>query len=174
MVRSITSVNSGYRIGDIEAMSINIDKGIFHEYDYVIHIHPDVFITDDVYLMQVLEENKNNNTVFFITKSVPNDDTFFSLDFFIFKPKLLTQNIFKKELYTFTCIPEKYFHDMIQTYDIPFKFIRRFDNDNWQPRRIDEHLKLYHEHDLEKAITVYNQLVNQPTSQKPGDIHEVS
>lgn len=150
----ITSLNGGYRIGGAEAVSKGIEMGIFNDYDYVIHLHPDVFITDDHYLTEVLLENLENDIVFFITKSKPNDTSFFSFDFFIFKPKLLTTNIFIDELYTFTDLPECYLRNMIIKHDIKYKFIKRFDNDNWNPRRIDDNLKLYHEHDLKNVVTV--------------------
>jgi len=150
----ITNLNAGYRVGGVEAISEGFDMGIFQEYDYVIHLHPDVYLTDDKYLMEILNENLNNDTVFFITKSCTNDDKFFSFDFFIFKPKLLHENIFKKELYTFSNSPENYLCDMIYKYEIKHCFIKRFENNSWFPRRIDENLKLYHEHDLEKVRNI--------------------
>ena len=150
----ITSLNSGFSIGGVEAVSKGIEMGIFNEYDYVIHLHPDVFITDDLYLKDVLLNNIDNDIVFFITKSYPNDEKFFSFDFFIFKPKLLTKNIFIEKLYSFTTSPEHYLHDMIQENNIKYTFIKRFDNNNWYPRRIDDHLKLYHEHDMNKVINL--------------------
>jgi hypothetical protein len=150
----ITSLNSGYRVGGVEAVSQGIEMGIFNEYDYVIHLHPDVFITDDLYLTQVLSNNISNDIVFFITKSIPDDPNFFSFDFFIFKPKLLTKNIFLDELYTFTDCPEHYFHDMIIKHNINYTFIKRFDNDNWYPRRIDDNLRLYHEHDMNNVVNL--------------------
>lgn len=150
----ITSLNSGYRIGGVEAVSKGFEMGIFNEYDYVIHLHPDVFITDDVYLTDVLLQNINNDIAFFITKSIPNDDNFFSFDFFIFKPKLLTKNIFIEDLYNFNSSPECYLGDMIIKNNIKYTFIKRFDNDTWYPRRIDDNLKLYHEHDLNNVIQI--------------------
>lgn len=150
----ITSLNSGYRCGGVEAVSQGIDLGIFNEYDYVIHLHPDVFITDDLFLTKILLNNINNDIVFFITKSLPNDSKFFSFDFFIFKPKLLTKNIFKEELYTFTGCPEHYLHDMITKNNIKYTFIKRFNNDNWSPRRIDDNLSLYHEHEMTKVVNL--------------------
>jgi len=150
----ITTLNGGYRIGGVEAISEGIDMGIFKGYDYVIHLHPDVFITDDLYLIDILLENKDNDTVFLITKSKPDDDRFFSFDFFIFKPKKLENNIFKDELYTFMSCPEHYLHDMIMKNEIKYKFIKRFNNNNWYPRRIDENLKLYHEHDMNNVVNL--------------------
>ena len=149
----ITSLNHGYTMGGAEAVNQGIKMGIFHGYDYVIHLHPDVFITDDSYLMNVLHENEFNDTVFLLTKYFPGDNRHFAFDFFIFKPKLLTINIFTNELYTYTDSPEHYLYYIINKYNIKHKVVKRFDNDNWYPRRIDDHLKLYHEHDLEKVET---------------------
>lgn len=150
----ITNLNGGFRIGGVEALSEAIDMGIFKEYDYVIHLHPDVFITDDTPLLDVLEKNKDNDTVFFITKCFMHEYSMFAFDFFIFKPKLLTTNIFKEELYKFQDYPEQYLRNMILKNNIKYEFIKRYDNDYWEPRRIDENLKLYHEHDLEKVENV--------------------
>ena len=147
----ITTKNGGYRTGGVEAVSEGLEMGIFKEYDYVIHLHPDVFITDDEYLLTVLQENLENDTVFFITKS-NQDPIFFSFDFFIFKPKLLIKNIFLENLYTFNESPEHYLHNMIVQNNIKYNFIKRFNNDNWWPRRIDENLKLWHEHELNKVV----------------------
>jgi hypothetical protein len=150
----ITSLNSGYRIGGVEAVSKGIEMGIFKDYDYVIHLHPDVFITEDTNLMEVLTENLDNDIVFFITESLPYDPRFFSFDFFIFKPKLLQTNIFIEDLYNFDIIPEHYLHDMIHKHNIKYTIIKRYDSKWWEPRRIDDHLKLYHEHNLENVVNL--------------------
>lgn len=154
----ITSISAGYRVGGVEAISEGIEMGIFKDYDYVIRLTPDVFIIDDNYLIEVLVENLNNDIVFLLNKSVPHDPKFFSLDFFIFKPKLLTKNIFIDELYTFTEITEHYFYNMIMKYNIKYIFVKRYNNDNWEPRRIDDNLRLYHEHDLNKVKSLLNYL----------------
>lgn len=144
----ITSVNAGFVMGAVEAVSSGIEMGIFAPYDYVIHLHPDVFITDDAAIMQTLNDNLDNDCVFFVTTSVPDDERFFSFDFFIFKPRLLTTNIFIDAVRTYDDIPEHCLSDMIVSHQVKFKIIRRFADNHWHPRRIDEHLKLYHEHDL--------------------------
>ena len=150
----ITSKNAGYRVGGVEAVCVGMDMGIFQEYDYVIHLHPDVFMTDDVYLREILLENEKNDTVFFITKVLP-DPRHFAFDFFIFKPKLLTVNIFKEELYSFTTSPEYYLHDMIQKYQVKYTMVKRFYNDIGLTRRIDDHLKLFHCHNLSEAELIW-------------------
>jgi len=147
----VTSVNAGFRMGGIEAVSCGIEMGIFADYDYVIHLHPDVFITEDANILTVLRENLDNDVVFFVTRSVPDDERFFSFDFFIFKPRLLTRNMFIDQPYSCTDLPEHCLCDAIKKHGVKFKIIKRFENDHWCPRRIDEHLSLYHEHDLDRV-----------------------
>lgn len=147
----ITSKNEGYRMGNTEAMSDIYDMKIFQKYDYVIHAHPDVFIVDDTKLMDILETNLHNDICYLITKSVPKDDRYSSLDFFIFKPKLLGHNIFIDELYSWKGTPEHYFYEMLVKHDVKFKFIPRFSDDNYLPRRIAENIGIWHEHELPKV-----------------------
>jgi hypothetical protein len=37
---------------------------------------------------------------------------------------------------------------------IDYPELKRFDNDLWAPRRIDDNLKLYHEHDMNNVINL--------------------
>ena len=145
----ITSSNIGFRMGAVEAVSRGIEMGIFTGYDYVIHLHPDVFITGESGIVALLTANVANDCVFLVNKSEPDDARFFSFDFFIFKPALLRRNIFADELRDYRDLPEHYLHDMIVKNDVKFMLVKRFENDTWFPRRIDENLNLYHEHDLE-------------------------
>lgn len=144
----ITSTNIGFEMGAVEAVSHGIEAGVFAGYDYVLHLHPDVFITDDARIIEILETNLDNDCVFFVNKSRPDDDRFFSFDFFIFKPRLLKTNIFKDGLYSHKGKPEHHLHDLIVKNDVKFQIVRRFDDDDWFPRRVDENLGLYHEHDM--------------------------
>ena len=135
----ISSINGGYRMGHLEALSKCFDAKLFQNYDYVIHMHPDVFFTDDTYLLESLKENMDNDVVFLVNKS-NGQYNFFSTDFFIFKPKLLSHNIFSDELYTFTTPPEVYLYDMLHKYSINYIILKRFNNNEWYPRRIDDNL----------------------------------
>ena len=47
---------------------------------------------------------------------------------------------------------------MIIKNNIKYIFVKRFNNDNWEPRRIDDNLRLYHEHDLNKVQSLLNYL----------------
>jgi hypothetical protein len=144
----ITTLNAGFCRGGIEAVSEGMEKGFFRGYDYVIHLHPDVFITDETYLIKLLEDNLTNKYAFFVTRFFPNNYAF-AFDFFFFKPALLKENIFKEQMYSYPDdIPEHYLHDMIRLYNVPFKYVKRFNNDDFFPRRIDDNLKLWHEHNM--------------------------
>jgi len=157
----ITNRNAGYRVGGVEAVSQAMDMGIFQSYDFVIHLHADVFITEESALFNLLQEHVSTEKVFLVTKAFPFP-TWYAFDFFIFKPKYLTFNIFKEELYSFTESPEEYLFRMLQKNNISHQVVKRYDNDCWNPRRVDDHLKLYHEHDLEKVHTLlHNQHVIQ-------------
>ena len=148
----ITTKNSGYASGGMEAINDSYKMGIFNNYDYVIHMHPDVFITEETELIKLLKDNLNNNKVFLVTKYFPwKTFEHYATDFFIFKPKLLKNNIFDDEnLYKFK--PDKvetFFYNILIKNNINCLLVKRFNNDHWYPRRIDN-LKLWHEHDLNK------------------------
>jgi hypothetical protein len=138
----LTSKNAGYTFGGIEAVADCFD--LLKDYDYVIHSHPDVFLTKDDIIGKILEYFSYSDKVFIVNKSWGADHKWMSFDFFIFKPRLLTVNIFFAELYTYTDSPEHYLYHVIKKYNVKYQVVKRFDNDNWSPRRIDDHLKLYH------------------------------
>jgi hypothetical protein len=154
----ITSRNVGFGMGGVEAVSRGLEMSLFDGYDYVINLHPDVFIVDESGIVDLLHANLDNDCVFLVNKSLPDDDRFFSFDFFIFKPKLLKRNIFIDELYAYDDVPEHYLCDMLVKHEVKFKVIKRFANDTWFPRRVDEHLGLYHEHELERVEALLNPL----------------
>jgi len=149
----ITSRNPGYNNGQLTAFSDAHDMGIFKEYDYVIALNTDVFIVHDDVLIKTMEENLENDIVYFITKSFPNDPCFYDVDFTLVKPKLLTDNYMRDEIWNNRQWPEHFRHRKFNELGIKYKFIPRYWNDDYKPRRIDEHLGLWHEHDLEKVET---------------------
>lgn len=156
----ITNINHGYYLGGTELMSIAYDNNVFKDYDYVIHCHADVFITDDEYLMQVLNDNYENDYIFLLTLSIPNDEQFLSGDIFIFKPKLLKENIFKYSLLSLLNVDlpcaERSLYNTLYKHNIKYLIIKRFKDDKFDPRRISEYLKEWHEHDLSKVEDYIN------------------
>jgi hypothetical protein len=47
---------------------------------------------------------------------------------------------------------------MLDKYNIKYKYIKRFENNKSDPRRIDDNLKLYHEHDMRKVQNLLQKL----------------
>jgi len=154
----LTTLNVGFKMGGVEAVSRGMAMGAFEGYDYVVHLHPDVFIVDDSPMVAIMTQNLANDCVFFVNRGDPDDSRFFCFDFFIFKPRLLTRNVFLDALYTFQGIPEHWLSDMLANNAIAYHVVKRFAENRWHPRRVDEHLGLYHEHDLGLVDDLLNRL----------------
>jgi hypothetical protein len=151
-----TSKNKGYTFGQAAFWAEYYDY--FKRYDFVIHHSIDVFMLEDKVIQNMLEYFylSNRQEVFIVNKifgTDPGADRTMATELFIFRPKLLTENIFKD----FEQYYDKFNHDTGGTEEILFDiikkknishiFIKRFDNDYWVPRRLDL-WKCWHEHDL--------------------------
>ena len=155
----ITDKNFGYWHGDIEALDDLYNK--LKDYDYVIQIHPDIYIVNEEPILELIKYYRYKDDVFIFTKSYPDDDTFLSFYFFIFKPILLNKNIFsewKNEKDNKIGV-EKIMYKILNKNNIKYSLIKRFDNDFWSPRRIDT-LGLWHEHENEKVIEYLRDNIN--------------
>jgi hypothetical protein len=152
----LTSKNAGYTFGGIEAVADCFD--LLKDYDYVIHSHPDVFLTKDDIIGKILEYFSYSDKVFIVNKSWGADHKWMSFDFFIFKPKFVTTNIFAdwpKYIPEDPAHIENVLFDLVTKYNIPYQHINRYDTDHWMPRRVDM-LGTYHEHDLDKVRLYLN------------------
>ena len=86
----------GYVMGQMEGIA-DLYKH-YHNYDYVIQIHPDVYITNESEIIKILNKYNNSKVGLIVNKSIPDEkketygipkkDKWFSSDFFIFKPKI--------------------------------------------------------------------------------------
>ena len=135
--------NIGHSLGGIEAVNEIYELYNLDNYDYVVHLHPDVYITNPQIFNEILEIYQDSNITFFNTHSYP-DDRFYDFDFFIFRPKLLKINIFN-QYHNWTEFVEYYLHDKIFEHSVTHEILPRFLNNDWYPRRIDL-LGLWHEH----------------------------
>ena len=148
----------------------------FQQYDNVIHAHIDVFIANENDFID--KNNSYPDKTFIVNRCFIGIDDWMSTDLFIFRPKLLTKNIFKDWVNhagvplgghkigpcceQFECrhvgpCPEQFLHWQVKKNDISFEYIKRFDTDHWDPRRVCM-WGCYHEHDLDKARLVLQQL----------------
>eukprot|EP00241_Pyramimonas_parkeae_P005169 CAMPEP_0114268244 /NCGR_PEP_ID=MMETSP0058-20121206/25826_1 /TAXON_ID=36894 /ORGANISM="Pyramimonas parkeae, CCMP726" /LENGTH=349 /DNA_ID=CAMNT_0001386351 /DNA_START=101 /DNA_END=1148 /DNA_ORIENTATION=+ len=116
-----TEENAGYKWGPLQQVSACLP--MLSEYDYCIHMHPDVYITDDTKLVQLLKDHhedgstailvppEDGNTAILVnclhaahvldndkaktlSASGEGDVPAYSFDFFILRPKFLGSDIF--------------------------------------------------------------------------------
>ena len=145
-----TDKNAGYRLGGVEAMEFLLTAIDLSIYDYVIHLHPDVFFINETPLMELFEEEKDTTRVFLVSKPVPKDDRFYGFDFFVFKPRLLKTQIFTN--WTNWKYPPEYFlHDRIIENNLPHRIFDRYDPKVLNNTREIDLFGLWHEHDLNKV-----------------------
>jgi len=150
-----TSKNAGYQMGRMESLTDTYD--IWKNYDYVIYTQPDIYVINEDKILDVLDKYRNRKEIFIFTKSLADDEKFYSADIWIFKPKLVPLNIIElwKTDATFGNLSktpniEYLLHKIMTENNIPHIMIKRFDNDHWNPRRIDL-LGLWHEHETSKV-----------------------
>lgn len=156
--------NGGYHIGCLEALTDFFN--LLQQYDNVIHSHSDVFIVNEDQLLTIL--NSNLNTAFLVNYAAGPNIPWMSTDLFIMRPKLVRHNIFKSwcELPIVknyknpnpngTHIGPEYgsetvLYNQVIENNLSYKYIKRYDTDNWNPRRLDM-WGCWHEHDLSKLV----------------------
>ncbi len=88
-----TSVNRmGYWYGIIEAYANTFD--LLRQYDYVIQLNPDVYITDSTKIECYLESNYTNSIAHHVNTMRGDIENGFSTDFHIYRPNLFHRNHF--------------------------------------------------------------------------------
>jgi len=142
--------NAGYYLGPIEALEFLFSIKNLSDYDYVIHLHPDVFVVNEEPLMKLLDAELSTSNVFLVNNVIPNDSRFYCFDFFIFKPKLLKESIFVNWSDWPGCC-EHFLHDRIIENSIQHRLVPRL-NEDGNTRSIDL-LGLWHEHDIPRVLT---------------------
>jgi hypothetical protein len=166
----ITDKNIGHNLGGIEAVGDTIHMlGLANAdcvYDYVIHVHPDVFIVNDQKLVQILSEELHTDNAFIVNRSFPDKLNWYSFDFFIFKPRKIGTNIFSN-YETYTECPERFLYNAIVSHNIPHIVIPRYDDNRWFPRRIDLNY-MWHEHDLSRV----ERFIRENITQMPAFTYE--
>ena len=111
--------------GFLKGLSNNFE--FFQNYDYVIHLVPDCYITSEEKIVDLLKENINSEFNFIVDYH-PNHNSSTQLqyicDFFIFKPKNIT-NIFSDHSDINVIAAENWLYSKIHQYNIPHKTICR-------------------------------------------------
>lgn len=119
---------------------------MFKEYDYVINMTPDCYITDDKKIIELLNEEftSDNNFIFDYHPNINPTSAFqFCCDFFVFKPNKI-DNFFMEIDFNNLIPPENFIYNKIIERNIKFRTIERIDSIHWN---IDNY-GLIHNHNL--------------------------
>lgn len=150
--------NEGYVFGLFSGLSQNYD--FYKQYDFIIHLHPDVFILNDKKIHDLLLENKEKDIDFLVTE-VEDMASWYFTDFFIFKP---TDNFISKYLNykDKDLCAERILYAIINDNNLKKSFMPRYlnnkfcdENGNFINRIIDE-LDIWHEHNIYNVINYIN------------------
>jgi hypothetical protein len=139
--------NEGYVLGLFSGLSQNYD--FYREYDFIVHLHPDVFILDDKKLYELLINQKDKDIDFLVSQVVEVPFAYLT-DLFIFKPK---NNFISKYInYQNLDSAEKILFSVIEDNNLKKCFFSRYLNDEiaGKNREIDEY-SIWHEHNLENV-----------------------
>lgn len=87
------SINrKGYLYGILEAYHTTFD--LLKNYDYVVQVNPDVYITDHIALENYMVSNFDNKIVHHVNTMRGDAKKGFSCDFTLYRPNILKQNYF--------------------------------------------------------------------------------
>ena len=152
LVRSSVQ-NSGYLYGNFEAIVDSYGLLLERNPDWVIKIHPDVFLVDELPLINLLKQAQDEGFPFVTSKMFGDSTPAFSADFFAFCPRLVPQSLF--EIYqSYNGGTEKLGEEYLLFFEMKRQKIKhlvaeRFFSGTYH-RDIDA-LGLWHEHNLERV-----------------------
>jgi hypothetical protein len=151
VVRS-TNPSNGVHTGQFVALKETFHK--FEKYDFVIHSTPDVYVVDDKHLIALLEEELDTDNHMIVDHHPyhPNCEYLYSTDFFIFKPRKIT-NFFGDELDPMAHCIESHLYKKIHGLNIPHRVIcRGVGSLHWQ---VDEY-GMIHNHNNDIIHNILN------------------
>lgn len=141
----------GYLRGQFQAISEMFTLGFLNSYDFVIHLHPDIFIVNEKPIIELVNIHKTNNYDLFVSRIFGKSHPSYATDFFAFKPSNIFAELFSayaKYPQDFQIPLETIFYQLIQEFNISYLEIERFKVGRYF-RDIDS-LGLWHEHRLAK------------------------
>jgi len=140
----------GYMRGQFEVLAyLEKNFGEIQKYDYIIHLHPDLFFADESKLLEVLEHFLDQKTGFITSRCFGLEEPAYSTCFFIYKPKFVPHDFFFQCLQSDIPVSqgaERVFFSTIQELDVPHQEITQFFLG--QTHRDIDNLGIWHEHQL--------------------------
>ena len=151
VVRS-TNPSNGVHTGQLVALNETFHK--FEKYDFVIHSTPDVYVVDDKHLIALLQEELDTDNHMIVDHHPyhPDCNYLYSTDFFIFKPRKIT-NFFGDEFGPTENSIESHLYKKIHALNIPHRVIcRGLTSLHWQ---VDEY-GMIHNHNKDIIRNILN------------------
>lgn len=137
--------------GFLKGLSNNFE--FFKNYDYVIHLVPDCYITNEDKIVELLNDNINSEFDFIVDYHPHHNQSTISqytCDFFVFKPKKIP-NIFSDHSDINVVVAENWLYSKIHEYNIKHKTICRGQESlRWN---IDDY-GLIHNHNLKRIESI--------------------
>lgn len=141
--------NTGYYNG--LHTSINDCFHLFKGYDFVIHLHPDVYLTRDKEIIDLLESELNTDNQMIVDYHQNHNNNYlrtYCTDFFIFKPSVY--NFFGEVNMINPIAAEAYLYEKIEQYNIKHRTICRENSLYWE---IDSY-GIIHNHNLDRIKSI--------------------
>lgn len=139
--------NSGYVAGSIDAIYRHYDKIL--EYDYVLHIHADVFPLRENSILDILNENLSSDYNLLISRSAHRNIPSQGLqsDLYIFKPQKIDRKFFCGD----NSLPtlEETLYKRLSLFNINYLWIPRY-NDEYLGGHILDQIGFWHTHNLDQ------------------------
>lgn len=147
----MTSENIGYTMGAVQAVDTLLNHNLLEDYDWVVHLHPDIFIVRPQPLYQKLSEHTDAAVVagaFFTHHAsyCPGYRDCWTFNFFAFKPDEISKDAFSGWKH-YESVPERFlgeiaFHD-VKVDTVPHSSMRQLHNEG-----IDD-FGMWHQHATE-------------------------
>jgi len=143
-----TDKNTGFRLGHIEAIADSYPLIQEGEYDWVIHLHPDVYLTDEARFLGLLHKADTSEQNAIMFPLFEADAMAYTTDLFAWKPTRVKRDVFsdyKNYVNRSDVIPETYLYESLHRQNVPILSVKRYRGRGWQ-REIDE-VGAWHPHE---------------------------
>jgi hypothetical protein len=145
--------DGGYAYGEFEAICDAWDTLIAGGWDWVIHLHPDVFVVDENRLLKALEAAEAASCAIVLTRVFGNQAPSFATDFFAFRPAETPRSVYSsweafRDEPVIVPLENLYFVEVVR-HRLAAHIANRFKSGAYY--QDPDHLGLWHEHKLHRA-----------------------
>lgn len=128
----VKTTNTGWFNGQFTSLNETFEK--LADYDYVIHMTPDVYVVEDKHIINLLTEELHTDNAMIVDYHPYHADCYISynMDFIVFKPKKIPNFFGTKCFEDIHLPPEKRLFNSINGLNIPHRTICRRNSIYWQ------------------------------------------